>query len=447
MPLLDIQNIDSRNITIEVFGLGYIGLPLAVKLAAQRFNVVGIDKDKSKIQRLDQKRLLDSEKFLEKDLEFFGKTIQFSSNISNDDNQKIAIVCVPTPIPTKDIPSDIYVIDAVEWFLSHAKKGDMIIIESSVEIGTTENVKKVIESKGFKVGEDFGLAFCPERIDPKNKKWNLENIPRIIYCSDNSTFRICQKIYKSINNANLTRVSSPKTAEVVKSFENTFRLVNISLVNELAILCDKLKIDVREIIDAANTKPFGFMPFYPSAGAGGHCIPKDPQFLLESGKKFGVKLETLESALAKNIEIARYISNEISIIIEKNDLPKSVIICGLAYKPDIEDMRDSAGFRILSNLIKKGVRVATFDPYYSEEHKEKYVIENKLDAETSKFEVLDNISRESIKEFGCLCIVQHHTKTKLDIQQILKDKSIPFIYDCQGKLEDTDSIIVKKFGS
>jgi len=227
MPLLDIQNIDSRNITIEVFGLGYIGLPLAVKLAAQRFNVVGIDKDKSKIQRLDQKRLLDSEKFLEKDLEFFGKTIQFSSNISNDDNQKIAIVCVPTPIPTKDIPSDIYVIDAVEWFLSHAKKGDMVIIESSVEVGTTENVKKVIESKGFKVGEDFGLAFCPERIDPKNKKWNLENIPRIIYCSDNSTFEICQKIYKSINNANLTRVSSPNgfvAAALITSLTSIFSL-------------------------------------------------------------------------------------------------------------------------------------------------------------------------------------------------------------------------------
>lgn len=446
--LLNVKDIDSRNVTVEIFGLGYVGLPLAVKISAARFDVIGIDKDESKIQRLNQKILFDSEKFLEKDYkEHLGKNLKFSLVLPERNYPKIGIICVPTPIPTDEIASDVYVKEATESFLSNAKKGDILILESSIEIGTTENIQRIIESKGFTVGQDFGLAFCPERIDPKNTKWNLENIPRVIYCSDDSTYHICQKIYKHINNANLKRVTAPKTAEIVKSFENAFRLVNISLVNELAILCDNLKVDVREVIGAAATKPFGFMPFYPSAGAGGHCIPKDPRFLLESAKKFGINLDTLQNALFTNIGIAKYISNEILSIIEKNNLPKSVIICGLAYKPDIEDMRDSPGFRILANLVKNNVTVAVYDPYYSEELRPKYIIENKLDEQDSKFKVLDNLSKDSIHEYGCLCIVQHHTKVKFDIQQILKEKSIPFIYDCQGKIEDSDSIIVKKFGS
>ncbi len=146
-------------------------------------------------------------------------------------------------------------------------------------------MQKIIEDFGYVVGKDFGLCFCPERIDPQNKKWNLENIPRIIYCSDDLTYKIIQKLYQPVNHAHFHRVSSAKIAEVVKSYENAFRLVNISLVNELGILCEKLGIDVKEVINAAKTKPFGFMPFYPSAGAGGHCIPKDPRFLSHAAIK------------------------------------------------------------------------------------------------------------------------------------------------------------------
>ena len=174
-------------------------------------------------------------------------------------------------------------------------------------------MSEILKDGGFTLGQDFGLSFCPERIDPSNKEWGIENIPRVIYCSDDITFSISKIIYDNVNGGNLIRVESPKIAEVVKSFENAFRLVNISLVNELAILCDKLGINVKEVINAAATKPFGFMPHYPGAGAGGHCIPKDPRFLLESARKLETRFDTIEHALEINDHMPKYILSLIHI--------------------------------------------------------------------------------------------------------------------------------------
>ncbi len=341
--ILECSIVQAKKNLLEIYGLGYVGLPLAVRLASAGFNVIGIDKDLKKVERLQLGKLLDSEEFLKNNFEMTKKAgnLTISGTSKDSKNPKIGIICVPTPIPQENITSDKFVTQSTETFLKNAKKGDIIILESSIEVGTTDVIQNIIESKGFKVGQDFGLAFCPERIDPKNKKWSLENIPRIIYCSDDNTFQICREIYSRVNNANLIRVTSAKVAEVVKSFENTFRLVNISLVNELAILCDNLGINVKEIINAAATKPFGFMPFYSSAGAGGHCIPKDPRFLLESAKKFDVKFNILENALNVNNKIPKYIAGIIEKTILENDIKRSVLVCGLSYKPDIEDMRDS----------------------------------------------------------------------------------------------------------
>jgi nucleotide sugar dehydrogenase len=437
----------SKKIMIEVYGLGYVGLPLAVKLASAGFSVIGIDKDTTRVKRLRAGDLLNSEEFLRKDFEIsknFNK-LAIHDLPTKSENQKIGIICVPTPIPENNTSSDKFVKEATKSFLNNAKKNDVIILESSVEVGTTEKIEKVIESNGFTVGGNFGLAFCPERIDPKNKKWNLENIPRIIYCSDDQTFNLCKEIYFHINNANLKRVSSPKVAEVVKSFENTFRLVNISLVNELAMLCDKLEISVHEIINAASTKPFGFMPFYPSAGAGGHCIPKDPRFLLESAKKFNIQFQTLENALNINLEVPKYIVNSIQNAIDENKLNNSVIVCGLSYKPDIEDFRDSPGFKIIQELKKKNVNVCGFDPYFNEALKEKYMIENHI---SEPVKILKNLNHDSISGFDCMCIVQHHSKIKFDVERIYHDSKIPFIYDCQSKLifDPKSKTILKKFG-
>ena len=429
-----LEKVNSKNFEIEVFGLGYIGFPLAIRLAKSGFKVRGIDVNPERISRLEANHLMDSEinlkdTFLE--CRKNGK-LSFSKKSEKSEFPKIGIICVPTPIPTDGIKSNMFVKLAIENFLETSKKGDIIIIESSVEVGTTEEMRELIESKGVNVGQNFGLCCCPERIDPQNKKWDLQNIPRIIYCSDDVSFEISKKIYAHVNNSNLIRVNSPKVAEVVKSFENTFRLVNISLVNELAILCEKLEINVKEVIDAAATKPFGFMPFYSGAGAGGHCIPKDPLFLLNSSKKYKSNFQTISNALEINQFIPKHIADSIEKTLSEMKLSKSVIVCGLSYKPDIEDMRDSPGFKVIKELKNNGFNVAVFDPFFKEELIDKYLIENKF--EKQNFVVLDNLENNTIKKFSCLCIVQHHTKTKSKLEEIYQNDGISVIYDCQNKI-------------
>ncbi len=429
-----LEKVNSKNFEIEVFGLGYVGFPLAIRLAKSGFKVRGIDVNPERISRLEANHLMDSEinlkdTFLE--CRKNGK-LSFSKKSEKSELPKIGIICVPTPIPTDSIKSNMFVKSAIENFFETSKKGDIIIIESSVEVGTTEEMRELIESKGVNVGQNFGLCCCPERIDPQNKKWDLQNIPRIIYCSDDISFEISKKIYAHVNNSNLIRVNSPKVAEVVKSFENTFRLVNISLVNELAILCEKLEINVKEVIDAAATKPFGFMPFYSGAGAGGHCIPKDPLFLLNSSKKYKSNFQTISNALEINQYIPKHIADSIEKTLSEMKLSKSVIVCGLSYKPDIEDMRDSPGFKVIKELKNNGFNVAVFDPFFKEELIDKYLIENKF--EKQNFVVLDNLENNTIKKFSCLCIVQHHTKTKSKLEEIYQNDGISVIYDCQNKI-------------
>ncbi len=424
----------TKDCIIEIFGLGYVGFPLLVRLAKSGFTVRGIDINPQRIERLKNNILMESEMNLKN--EFLqskeNSKIILAQSPEKSDQPKIAIISVPTPIPSQDNPSNIFVKSAVQRFLETSKPGDIIIIESSIEVGTTDEIRRLIEGKGFRVGTNYGLSFCPERIDPQNKKWTLENIPRVIYSSDDVTFQIIQKVYQNVNNANLVRVSSPLVAEVVKSFENAFRLVNISLVNELAILCDKLKINVKDVIDAASTKPFGFIPFYPGAGAGGHCIPKDPKFLLESAKKFGFDFTTIQNAIMINNYIPYYISNEIQKIIEENNLKKSIIVCGLSYKPDMEDMRDSPGFKIISELVSRNFKVVAYDPYFKEHLREKYLIENHLTG--LEFEIAADLNDHILQQNSCLCIVQHHTSTKFRLDEIYEKDLVPIIYDCQSKM-------------
>ena len=428
------KKIDERTINIEIFGLGYVGFPLSVRLASANFNIIGIDVNNERIERLEKNELMDSEIHLKNEYNICRQknNIKLQTEPGKSAHSKIGIICVPTPIPTKDVSSDIFVKAAVNSFLQNAKLGDIIILESSVEVGTTDKIKNIIESRGFEIGKNFGLCFCPERIDPSNKEWGIENIPRVIYCSDELSFEISKKIYQNVNGGNLFKVDDPKIAEVVKSFENAFRLVNISLVNELAMLCDKLKINVKDVIDAAATKPFGFMPHYPGAGAGGHCIPKDPRFLLESAKKFQTNFATIENALKINSQMPNYIADSIEKSLSQKKLEKSVIICGLSYKPNVEDMRDSASFKIISDLKKKNFKVFGYDPYFSDESIEKYLIENNLNE--LNFEKIENLNNEKLKGISCLCVVQHHDIVKERISEIYKEGTIPLIYDCQHKI-------------
>ena len=424
----------SKSLIVEIFGLGYVGFPLAIRLANSGFKVRGIDINSKLIERLKNSILMESELHLKNEFLECKKNLnlELSESSLKSDTPKIGIICVPTPMPNQKTKSSVLVKSAIEDFLATSQIGDIIIIESSIELGTTEEMKQFIESRDLKIGQDYGLSFCPERIDPQNKKWKLENIPRIIYCSDDLSFQIAQKVYHYVNNSNLVRVKSPKIAEVVKSFENAFRLVNISLVNELAILCDKLEINVKDVMNAAATKPFGFMPFYPSAGAGGHCIPKDPRFLVESAKKFNAKFSTIENALQINSQIPLYICKSIEQTCGKLNLEKSILVCGLTYKADVEDMRDSPGFKILNELKARNFRVYAYDPFFKEVLLEKYLIENNLNG--MNFELKNNLSDDCLKSISCICVVQHHTQTKFRLREIYEKSLVPFIYDCQRQL-------------
>ena len=441
------DQIKDRECIVEIYGLGYVGFPLSVRLATNGFRVLGIDVNHERINRLEKNELLDSEISLKDEfVKCREKNLTLSEKSEKSELSKVGIICVPTPIPSEKISSDIYVKKAVESFLDNAKEGDCLILESSIEVGTTERIQKLIEEHGFKIGESLGLSFCPERIDPSNKEWGIENIPRVIYCSDDATFEISKDIYNNVNGGNLIRVEHPKIAEVVKSFENAFRLVNISLVNELAILCDNLGISVKSVIDAAATKPFGFMPHYPGAGAGGHCIPKDPRFLLESARKFKTDFVTIENALSINTNMPKYIASTISEIIEKSKLEKSVLVCGLSYKPDVGDMRDSPGFKILNELKKRKFKVGGYDPYFNPELMEKYLTENFL--KELEFDKVKKLTDEEISKFSCICLVQNHSIDKFRINEIYEKSKIKIIYDCLGKIEfKTESkTILKTFG-
>ena len=429
-----LENIKKKSYFIEIFGLGYVGFPLAVRLASSGLKVRGIDVNENRVKRLNENHLMDSEIYLRE--QFLKckeqKNLEILSNPIKTDMSKVGIICVPTPIPSKNTDSAVFVISAVEKFLDSSKEGDVIILESSIEVGTTDRIQEIIQKRGFKVGDTYGLCFCPERIDPANKEWGIENIPRVIYCSDNNTFDIAKQIYQHVNNANLIRVESPKVAEIVKSFENAFRLVNISLVNELAVLCDKLGINVNSVIKAASTKPFGFLAHYPGAGAGGHCIPKDPCFLLESAKKNNLEFTIIENAINRNLQMPAYIVNSIEKSLELMKLRKSVIVCGLAYKANVEDMRDSPSFKIINEFKKRNFEVFGYDPFFNMDFLDKYLIENNISE--ANFEVLKELDDKQLKDVSCLCIVQHHDQMKKRLKEIYDGSLIPFIYDCQSKL-------------
>jgi len=443
------KKITRKNCIIEIYGLGYVGFPLSIQLSMAGFKVTGIETGQDKLERLEKGFLIGNENFLKINFKKVRKkdSLDFSDSSKPQIKPKVGIICVPTPIPKNKIKSDHYVIVAVNDFLSSSKPGDVIILESSLEVGTTELIEKLIKKRGFKLGSNFGLSYCPERIDPKNKKWKLNNIPRVVFSSDDVTFSITKQIYHHINNGNLFRIQNSKTVEVIKSFENAFRLVNISLVNELAILCDKLEINISEVINGASTKPFGFMPFYFGAGAGGHCIPKDPIFLVNSSRKFNFNFKTIENAVKINAFIPKYISNIIETIIVKNNFPKSVIICGMSYKTDIPDMRDSPGFKIAKEFKNKGYEVIVYDSFVQKKLLKKYFHENEM--KPFNIKLINDLRKENVSNVGCLIMVQHHSTTTNKINKIYRNCLVPFIYDCQGRIkkDNRTSCILKGFGN
>jgi len=364
------HKIHSRSARAGVIGLGYVGLPLAVELARAGFAVVGIDRDSRKVDAINR-----GESYIQdvptSEVEHFHKLQRLSASA---DASVIASldtinICVPTPLRKTKDPDLSYVVSAVEVVAQYLHPGMLIVLESTTYPGTTEEVvQPILEKRGLKAGVDFFLAFSPERVDPGNEKWNTRNVPKVV----GGLTPACTKLAKALYGASVdtvVEVSSPKVAELVKLLENTFRAVNIGLVNELALMCDRLGISVWEVVDAAATKPFGFMPFYPGPGLGGHCIPIDPFYLSWKVKEVGFEARFIELAGQVNGAMPLYVADKVTEALNSHSKAvrgSTVLVLGVSYKRDIDDMRESPALDLMGLLYSRGARVEYHDPYVAE---------------------------------------------------------------------------------
>ena len=363
------KKIKSRNAKIAVIGLGYVGLPLAVAFGKSGFPVTGIDLSLSKLKQIRSGKtpvigVTDHEL---KDLQK-KKRFDVTSDYGTLKNADVVIICVPTPLSKSLDPDMSFILTAASSIALHLKKGQLIILESTTYPGTTEEVLlPEFEKKGLKAGRDFYLCFSPERIDPGNKRFELKDIPKIVGGVSPQSTQLGVLLYQQII-TKVMPVSSPRVAEMAKLLENTFRIVNIGLVNELATVAKDLNIDIWEVIDAASTKPFGFMPFYPGPGIGGHCIGVDPIYLSWKAKFHGRELRFIELARQMNAAMPKFVVEKVGEILNHRSIAvkgAKILMLGLAYKKDVEDTRESPAFAVLELLSKQGASMNYHDPFVS----------------------------------------------------------------------------------
>jgi UDP-N-acetyl-D-glucosamine dehydrogenase len=361
------ERIRTRTAKVGVIGLGYVGLPLAVEFANAGFSVTGIDVQRSKVEELNAGCSYIQDVSTETvrqhvDSGRLRATTDFSI-VSELDTINIA---VPTPLRKTKDPDMSYVVAAAEQAAKYIHPGTLVILESTTYPGTTEELLlPMFEKSGLKVGEDYFLCFSPERIDPGNPHYQTRNIPKVVggitpACTEMGALFYSQAL------DHVVPVSSTSVAEMVKLLENTFRMINIGLVNEMAMMCDRMGINVWEVIDAAATKPFGFMPFYPGPGLGGHCIPIDPFYLSWKSKQAGIEARFIELAGSINGQMPRFVVDKIQAALNTHAKPlmgSHVHILGVAYKRDIDDLRESPALDIILLLEQRGARVTYTDPY------------------------------------------------------------------------------------
>jgi UDP-N-acetyl-D-glucosamine dehydrogenase len=358
--------IRSRKAVIGVVGLGYVGLPLALGFAEKGFKVYGIDLDVDRVNKLHRKKsyITDvSDKEIARPVSR-GKFIA-STDFSHIKRCGAVIICVPTPIKRKYTPDISFMLSAVRAVAKNLSPDTLIVLESTTYPGTTEEmIKPELEKSGFKVGRDIFLAFSPERIDPGNSKHKVTLIPKVV----GGVTKACNKLTCALYGAIIKHVhpvSSPRAAEMTKLLENTFRLVNIGWVNEAAMMCHRFDIDVWEVIDAAKTKPFGFMPFYPGLGVGGHCIPEDPIYLYWKAKQKGHSSRFIKLSADINSAMPEYVMGRLKDLLKsrrKELAGARVLVLGVTYKKDVKDLRKSPSIRFLEVLKQAGVRADFYDP-------------------------------------------------------------------------------------
>lgn len=414
----------SKKAKIGVIGLGYVGLPLAMAFAKKGFKVWGIDIDKDRVARLKKGRsyILDLKPSDIVDLQKDGSII-FTSLLSNIKKLDAFFICVPTPLLKTKEPDVSFIISAAEMIKKHIKRRQVVVLESTTYPGTTEEVVlPILESTGLKENRDFYLAFSPERIDPGSAKYFVTNIPKVVGGVSQYSTEIAALLYKQIIDK-VVPVSSSRAAEMTKLLENTFRIVNLGLINELTLMCDKLSMNIWEIIDAAKTKPYGFMPFYPGPGVGGHCIPVDPIYLSWKARQYGFEARFINLASEVNKQMPHFVVGKIAdgLNKEKKALKGAkILLSGVAYKKDVQDLRESPVFEIIEILNKHEAKTAYYDPYFP------YFKVDRVDLKCVKFD------KKILRSFDCVVVVTDHSN--VDYQFMAKNSKL--IIDTRNALKD-----------
>src|SRR6056297_41818 len=362
------EKIVNKTAKIGVLGLGYVGLPLAVEKAKAGFSVLGFDIQEEKVEKVNKGENYIGDVVNEDLSEIVNNhMLEATTNFSRLSECDVIAICVPTPLDKFKQPDLKYVEVSTKEVAKRLKKDVLVILESTTYPGTTEEVMKpILEESGLVCGKDFYLAFSPERVDPGNILYKTKNTPKVVGGVGEDSTDIAKTLYESVLEAEVFVVSSPKEAEMAKILENTFRIVNIGLINEMAIVSNKMGINLWEVIDAAATKPFGFMPFYPGPGVGGHCIPIDPFYLTYIARKYDYHTRLIELAGEINNDMPKYVVNR--LMKELNKQKKclngaKIVMLGIAYKNEIDDMRGSPALKVLEHLEKSGAIVTVVDPY------------------------------------------------------------------------------------
>ena len=362
--------IDDRSARIGVIGLGYVGLPLAIELVAAGFEVIGFDIDAEKIRAIESGNSYIGDVSMEALRSAReGNRLRATTDFDQLHEVQVVNVCVPTPLTKTKDPDVSFMAHAVEEIRKRLHPGELIILGSTTYPGTTRELfVPVLEETGLKVGKDFSLAFAPERIDPGNTRYKVRNVPKVVGGESAICTELACKLFDTVFDTTVP-VSSTQAAEMVKLLENTFRAINIGLANEVALMCERLDLDVWEVIEAAATKPYGFMKFLPGPGLGGHCIPVDPSYLAWRMKSLNFSARFIELATEINSSMPAHVADRVSDLLNESQLAVNgakVLIVGVAYKPDVSDLRESPAIDVISLLVKKGAKVTYHDPFVAE---------------------------------------------------------------------------------
>lgn len=421
-----LDKIKNKSAVIGIVGLGYVGLPLAVEFAGAGYKTIGFDVQSKKVDSVNSGHNYIGDivgDTLKKEVES-GK-LSATSDFSFIRDVDAVAICVPTPLDKYQQPDISYVKGSTESVAKYAHSGMLVILESTTYPGTTEELlKPILESGGLKCGEDFYLAFSPERVDPGNKQYKTKNTPKVVGGVGKDSTQAAAALYRSVLAGGVYEVSTPAVAEMEKLLENTYRNINIGLANEMAIICNRMGINVWEVIEAAKTKPYGFQAFYPGPGLGGHCIPLDPFYLSWKAREYDYHTRLIETSGEINTGMPEYVVQRAMEVLNRDKKSLNgakVLVLGVAYKSDIDDYRESPALNVIDLLIKKGAETTFYDPYIPE-------YRYKGEVHTGAKELTDGMLKES--DIVILCTA-HSTFDYNRIQRLSQE-----VFDTRNAMKD-----------